>query len=90
MEPEWRGGHCLGMGEVIPFRFKPPPRIARVLITSWHDGRPDDVTYVMNDGQCHSKPLGPEDSPHIKAARAARILTTLADTGFLEEGHPQR
>jgi hypothetical protein len=78
------------MGDVIPFRFKPPPRIARILLTSWHDGRPDDITYVMNDGRCHSKPLGPEDSPHMEAARAAGILAILADSAFLEEGHPQR
>ena len=82
--------HCVGMGDVIPFRFKPPPRITRVLVTSWHDGRPDDVTYVMNDGRCHTKPLGPEDSPHVEAARAAGILTILMDSAFLEEGHPQR
>jgi hypothetical protein len=78
------------MGEVIPFRFKPSPRIVRVLLTSWNDGRQEDVTYVMNDGRCHSKPLGPEDSPHIEAARAAGKLTVMADTAILEEGQPLR
>ena len=75
------------MGEVLIFRKRQPTAILGVRLAPLANGE-FGVTYAMSNGRRHSKPLGPEDVPHIEAARAMGSLSIVPDDEPREEGRP--
>lgn len=75
------------MGEVLIFRKRQPTAILGVRLAPLAHGE-FGVTYAMSNGRRHSKPLGPEDAPHIEAARARGSLVIIPDDEPREEGRP--
>ena len=75
------------MGEVLIFRKRQPAAILGVRLAPLANGE-FGVTYAMSNGRRLSKPVGPEDAPHIEAARAAGSLDVLPDDEPREEGRP--
>ena len=75
------------MGEVLIFRKRQPTAIMGVRLAPLATGE-FGVTYAMSNGRRHSKPLGPEDVPHIEAARAMGSLSIIPDDEPREEGRP--
>ena len=75
------------MGEVLIFRKRQPAAILGVRLAPLATGE-FGVTYAMSNGRRHSKPLGPEDVPHIEAARAMGSLSIIPDDEPREEGRP--
>ena len=75
------------MGEVLIFRKRQPTAILGVRLAPLATGE-FGVTYAMSNGRRHSKPLGPEDVPHIEAARAMGSLSIIPDDEPREEGRP--
>jgi len=75
------------MGEVLIFRKRQPTAIMGVRLAALATGE-FGVTYAMSNGRRHSKPLGPEDAPHIEAARAMGSLSIIPDDEPREEGRP--
>ena len=75
------------MGEVLIFRKRQPTAILGVRLAPLATGE-FGVTYAMSNGRRHSKPLGPEDAPHIEAARAMGSFSIIPDDEPREEGRP--
>ena len=75
------------MGEVLIFRKREPTSILRVQLAPLANGE-FGVTYAMSNGRRHSKPVGPEDAPHIEAARQRGSLEIIPDDAPREEGRP--
>lgn len=75
------------MGEVLIFRKRPPTSTMRVRLAPLANGE-FGVTYALSNGRRLSKPVGPEDAPHIEAARAAGNLDIVPDDAPREEGRP--
>ena len=75
------------MGEVLIFRKRRSTAILGVRLAPLAHGE-FGVTYAMSNGRRHSKPLGPEDVPHIEAARAMGSLSIIPDDEPREEGRP--
>ncbi len=75
------------MGEVLIFRKREPTSILRVRLAPLAGGE-FGVTYAMSNGRRHSKPVGPEDAPHIETARALGSLEIIPDDEPREEGRP--
>jgi hypothetical protein len=75
------------MGEVLIFRKREPTSILGVRLAPLAHGE-FGVTYAMSNGRRLSKPVGPEDVPHIEAARARGSLQIVPDDEPREEGRP--
>jgi hypothetical protein len=75
------------MGEVLIFRKRQPMAILGVRLAPLANGE-FGVTYAMSNGRRLSKPVGPEDAPHIEAARAMGSLHIVPDDEPREEGRP--
>jgi hypothetical protein len=75
------------MGEVLAFRRRSGASVMCVRLSPLANGD-IGVTYAMSNGRRHTKPAGPEDVPHIEAARAAGSLEVVPDDAPREEGRP--